>query len=862
MKRPPRFGLWLMNSFMPEHIGKSGVGDYEEMFCHIAENNGKIRADLWFWGQVIRVLPVYFYESVFWKFVMASNYLKTAFRNMRKQKVFSFINISGLAAGMACFILIMLWVDHELSFNKFHENGENIYRVLKDDIHSPESAHIYGKLGPAIKEEIPEIIEMGRFIWRYVPLVKYNSGKKDAAEKSFYEREFYLFDPSIFDIFTFPFLKGDPKTALKNGIVITETMALKYFGQEDPMGKILNFDNEHNVPVTGVIRDIPNNSHIRFGMLSLLEDHQNLINWGNPILETYILLNEKTDLKDTERKIKECYFRHNPDAKSFLRSFRLQPLKDIYLNAGIEGWYTARGNIWHIHIFFSTALLILFIGCVNFMNMNTARSTSRAREVGLRKVLGANRSQLVKQFLGESFLSVFISFAISLVFVILFLPAFNNFVNKNLVLDLTNTRLLAGLSAVMLITGILAGFYPSFYMSRFKPVKVLKGLFFPKNRSGPFNVRKALVIIQFSISLILIICTVVITGQLNFLKNTNLGFDKKNIIYMNTNSHIEKKYETVKAELLKNSDITGVTIKDIQPQYLVWNTNIVWEGRKSREPLQWELTAVGYDYIDLMGLDLLEGRNFSREISSDKKNAFIVNEEAVKEMGLSSPIGKAITVEDWKKGVIIGVVKNARFKSMKSMIKPLFLYLWNKDFKVATADVILVKIRDKKFNSATAHINDIWSKFSPDYPFRYSFLKEDYENLYRSEKYINTIIIFFTSLAVILSCLGLFGLATFTAEQRTKEIGIRKVLGASVFRIAVILSGDFTKWVVFANLIAWPAAWYITDKWLQNFAYHIDVGIWIFLLSGSLALFLAILTVSWQAVRSASANPVDSLKYE
>lgn len=788
---------------------------------------------------------------------MFKNHLKIALRSIGKNKIYSFINISGLAIGMACCILILLWIQDELSFDRFHRNADRLGRVVAEVGHSGQKpwAVTEAPLSQALKDEYPEIdqatrVQLGlRFRVRY-------------GEKRFDERHNIFVEPAFFEMFTFPFIRGNPKTALngKRSVVITKNMAQKYFGAEDPLGKTMNFNDAIDFQVTGVLENIPKNSHLQFDFVlpfHLLEDlGQDIHNWGNFNFFSYVLLDKTTSFESASQKISGYLRTIQPESDTQLF---IQPLGRVHLHSDYEYDALAVNNSDHkyIFIFASIAFFVLFIACINFINLTTARSRNRAKEVAMRKVVGADRKNIIRQFFGESLVFSFVAFGFALGLVFLLLPVFNDLSKKSLYLDVGgNIWIPVGLLGIAFFTGILSGSYPSLYLSSFQPGKVLKRAFTANPKSSVF--RKALVVVQFSLSIFLIIGTTVVDNQIDYIRNRKLGFEKENLIYMPLVGGIRQQYETVKNEWLKNSNIIGVTASSNLPSFgRNWATdNLDWEGKNPEEKILMQGVDVDYDFFETFGMQLAEGRGFSREFAADETSSVILNETAINIMGLSSPIGKRFSIGDWQ-GTIVGVVQDYNFKSLHNKIEPLILAMVNPQL-----NFMFVRIKSQNIPDTLKFLKSQWERYNPQFTFEYGFVDTLLGNLYANEEKVRTLFNYFTFLAIFISCLGLFGLAFYLTEQRTKEIGVRRVLGASVPKIVTMLSKEFLKWVLIANIIAWPLAYYFMDKWLQNFAYRTGLKIGTFLLSGTLAFMIALLTVSYQTIKAASANPVDSLRYE
>lgn len=771
---------------------------------------------------------------------------------MKRHKGYSFINIAGLAIGMAICILILLWVQDELNFDRFHENAENIYRVnMNDQNYGVVWPIVSIPVGPALKQEFPEVIDSVR--------VSDFSGLVTREEKKFDEIGAYV-DPSFFEIFSFPFVKGDPKTALSapSSIVITQEMANKFFGTEDPLGKNLKLNNTLDFAVTGVIKDMPRNSHIHFDFLAPFEIFElrdrEPTHWGRFQIYTYVMLQDDTPFKGVEEKIAGILQEHNVREGPKLG---LEPLTRIHLYA-VDGG----GDMRYVYVFSIIAVFILVIACINFMNLTTARSSTRAKEIGMRKVTGAQRADLIKQFMGESVLISFIALTFSVVLVILLLPAFNNLADKQLVLNPQgNWSLILGFVGIVLFTGLLAGSYPALFLSSFKPVNILSGSLVPTSRRTKKTVfRKALVVIQFSISVFLIISTVVIFKQLHFIQNRNLGYQKEHIVYIPLRGNAAQQYETFKSEISQDSRILHVAATSEVPVLIGYvHIGYDWEGKDPKKESRMNELLVDHDFIETMNMTVVQGRDFSKDYATDASEAYIINEAAVKAMDIESPVGKRFTDASMNEGTIIGVVKDFHFRPLHDEIDPLVMFIAPEKFNFFC---IRVKSDISDLPGTIGYIESIWNKFTPNFPFKYNFLDSTFDKLYRSEQKTGSVFGYFTFLAIFISCLGLFGLASQMTEMRTKEIGIRKVLGASVSGITLLLSKDFMKWVVVANVVAWPTAYFAMNKWLQNFAYRTSFGIEIFFLSGILAFVIALITVSFQSIKAAVADPVDSLRYE
>ena len=853
---PPRIALWLLKHMISRDIRYGALGDFEEIFATLAAEKSLLRARLWYWSQVIKSFPAFIGDKFYWKLSMGKNYLKIAFRTVKRHKAYSFINIAGLALGFTCVILIFLWVRDEMSFDRFHENAADIHRV---SVYISEFDRVWPvisiPIGPALKKDFPEIIDSTRIYDDHFLLKRDN--------RQFEEWGGYV-DPEFFAIFTFPFIKGDAENAFSSlhSIVITENLAEKLFEDEDPIGKTIQLNNAEVFTVTAVMHDVPLNSHIRFSFLlpyAFFEQRdRDPSNWGRFQTYTYVLLQNDVSFQEVEAKISGLLKDHG--IKRGDPSLRLEPMTRIHLFA-VDG----SGDARYVYFFSIIAGFILLIACINFINLATARSSTRAKEVGVRKVTGAQRISLIRQFLGESVCLTILAllFAFGLVYV--FLPTFNDVSGKQLTLEsLGSVELLLLAIGIVLVTGTLSGSYPAFFLSAINPVNVLKGIVIPVSGRVKSSVfMKGLVLIQFAISIFLIIATLVISQQRSFIQKRNLGYDKEHIVSLPLPGTMQQQYLALKSELLQSPDIASVTAMS-EPVFSITRSlnGFDWEGKQADEDIHITIVNVDHDYIKTLGMEMAAGRDFSEEFLTDTSQGYILNETAIKAMGMETPVGKKFacpTYEGLREGSIIGVVKDFNFKPLYSEIQPLAIMIGPERFNLCyvklKADVLDV-------SAVIESLVQTWQKFGQNFPFTYSFLDDTFNRIYSSEQRAEKISGYFTFLALFTSCLGLFGLAAQAAERRTKEIGIRKVLGASTPGIVFLLSREFTKWILLANVIAWPAAYFVMNQWLQNFAYRTGLALWVFVLAASLALFIAGGTVVFQSIKSALANPVDSLRYE
>jgi putative ABC transport system permease protein len=777
------------------------------------------------------------------------NHLKLSLRNIKRHKLFSFINIAGLAVGMACFILIMLWVQDEQSYDKFHANKDRLYLVTIIHPNEITDPNVPYALAPIMANEFPEILDYTR-IYELGALSTCSFGYRPANGSSimFYEDKVNLVDPCFFTMFSFPFKYGDPKTALQapNSLVISEKIALKYFGQKNPLGEKLTFNNREDVIVTGVVR-VPTNSHLQFDFVAPLRNKLlNDWNWRDP---SYVLLNKDASLPAFRAKIAGILGKHSPFPKADSFKVDILPVSDIYLNFGRRTY---------VYLFSVIALFILFIACINYMNLATAGSVNRAREVGLRKVAGARRVQLVGQFLGESVLMSFLALLISLILVKLFLPLLNNLTAKQMIFaPFQGFLMFSLLLGLVIAVGIISGIYPAFFLTSSRPVDTLKGPLSFKSRHSIFRV--VTVTGQFIISVLLIACTVVVFNQLNYIRERPLGFKTDYIIKVPMNRTLLLGFNSFKNELLQNPNILNVTASQAVPYDDDMKTDgVEWEGKDpGLVPLvRYSITDV--DYVETFEMQIVDGRSFKKEYPADKNN-YVINEEAAKYMGMDAPVGQQLKF--WgARGTIIGVVKNFHSVSLHRKILPHILTINPRNF--GALKYVFIKVTAENVPDTLRFISGTSLKYAPDYPFEYSFIDRGVGNLYQSEQKLGKIFGYFAFIAIFISCLGIFGLASFTAERRTKEIGIRKTLGASVSSIVVLLSKDFSRWVLLANIIAWPLGWYAMHKWLENFAYRVDPGLFLFIFAGVLSFITAALPIGFHSIKAATTNPVNTLRYE
>ncbi|MCB9219974.1 MAG: ABC transporter permease [Ignavibacteriales bacterium] len=809
---------------------------------------------------------------------MFKNNLKIAIRNLLKYKFYSFINATGLAIGIATCLLILLFVQDELNYDKYNEKAGRIYRVIADmklGGNSFNTTNLGAPTAEALVNDFPEVEKAVRIKHLGSWFVQY-------GDLSFKETNVINADSTLFDIFTIPLLSGNPKTALvkPNTLVLNEKMAEKYFGNENPVGKMLILNNRDDFLVTGVFKNIPSNSHFHADfILSFNIKHGDGNDYwlGNMMYVTYILLQKNFDYKNFEAKLPSVVEKYmGPEIEHFtgksIKDFLaegnkarlyLQPLTDIHLHSDLMSELEPNGDIKYVIIFSAIAVFILLIACINFMNLSTASSSQRAKEVGIKKVLGSDRMDLIKQFLAESIVMSLIATILALIIIQLAIPFFNNLSGKELTISyLTNFQFLAGILILTMFIGLLAGSYPALFISSFKPVSILKGKIRTGSKSG--FLRSSMVVFQFAASIIMITATTIVFNQLHYIQNKKLGFDKEHAIVIHDSYILGNQVQSFKNEIVNDSRIISGTIANTLPVEEPGSSNGTIRGRNINDEKMTSMQSwkVDYDYVPTLGMKIIQGRNFSREYGSDS-NAVIINEAVARHFEWDEPIGKHLsqyTSPDEDNPLttyeVIGVVKDFHFESLKNSIAPVLLFL------SPSSTYSVFRFKGENTAEVINFIKSKWERFAPGSPFEYSFLDKDYDNLYKAEQKVGDIFSVFAFLAIFIGCLGLFGLAAFTAERKTKEIGIRKVLGASILGLIYLLSKEFAKLIFLAFIISVPIAYYFMNNWLQDFAYRIEINWWVFVLSGGIALLIALTTVSYHAIKSATANPVDSLSNE
>ena len=788
---------------------------------------------------------------------MLKNYLKVAIRNLRNHKGYSFVNVFGLAAGLACSFFILLWVQDELGFDSFHAEEDQIYRVMQHATFGGRKSTqdaIPGPLDNILDEQYPEITNSVLMSWEFNMVVALN----DQA----FRADGRYFGPDLFKVFTFPLIVGDPATALQNpeSIVLSKSMTEKYFGadwqtRDDILGTTFRIENRIDMTLTGVFEDIPANSTIKFEFVLPVEEFNRRNEWVNTWtsngLRLFVRLRKDADPVAVSAKIEGLIRENNNQWKTELF---LQSITDMYLRSDYEDGELVGGRIKYVRIFILVALFIILIASINFMNLATARSAQRAREIGVRKLVGANRTLLARQFLGESILLSLIAFAVAQIFVFVLLPSFNAMTQKSVSVSLLDPTLWLQFGGITLLTGLLAGSYPALYLSSLNVIGVLRSS--KGNTSHGAGIRKGLVVFQFMMSIILIVGTVTVYRQLGYIQSKDLGVDRENVLYMDFEGGVKEQFSTFKNELLQEPGIVSVSAGSQNPLSIGQNTmNTDFDGKDPEDTTLYNIINTEIGFVETMGIEMDQGRVFSEEFGTDSSN-YIVNEKTAMAMGMEDPIGQRLGL--WGiEGTIVGVMKDFHMRSLYEPIDPVIFRL-----DPESAQILFVRLGAGQTTEGIASLERVFKAFNPEYPFEYRFMDEQFEDTYRSEIVIGTLANFFAFMAVLIACLGLFGLASFTAEKRTKEIGIRKVLGASVSNIVFLLSRDFLLLVLGAFAVAAPISYIVMNNWLNDFAFHTDLGIGVLALAGIASVLIAGLTVSWQSIRAAIANPASSLRSE
>lgn len=865
--RPPKIAEWILRKIHSDNGEYTHLGDFREVYSQLIRTRGSLSAWTWYLFQVFRSIPGFVKNKIYWNVAMFRNYLVISFRNIVRNKWFSIIKIVGLSVGIAAFLLILFYVQFELSYDRFHEKGDQIHLFLTRDTWTRKDVIEYTAGSPeplaaALIEDIPEVVNATRIMKPWAPKTVLQYG-----EKRFFEKGIYA-DHNFLNIFTFPLVKGNPRKALvePNTIVISENVAQKLFGKDDPMGKTIVYrerSSKYELKVTGVAEPVPPNSHLQsdffISVETLVQDKSkkwmiNVWNVGN--FTTFVELAKNASTAEVEKKILTHTAQRTGATPEELKSYAiaLQLIKDIHLRSQIRDQESSRMEIRYVTLFMSIALVILLIACINYMNLTTARSATRSREIGIRKVVGANRKQLFKQFIGESCFITLLSVGIALLLIHAMLPWFRSLIGVDLPVNyLQNTSFLISIIASWLFISLFAGSYPALVLSATKPINVFRDFATSGKKGSAF--RNLLVVVQFTASVVLIVGTVVIFGQMNYVKNRRLGYDREHVIVILTHEkETGLKAQAIKNKLLQYPEVIGVTISgalplDVRSRFL----NQQFEGEDGQTVrMNIRFDYIDYDFLDVFKIEMAQGRNFSKEFSDDE-SAVLVNETAVKQLGWTDPIGKKLPGRD--EYHVIGVVKDFYFASLHQRIEPMM-------FLLRDGPRIAVRVRPGNVQKTVALLKDVFERNTQTQPFDFFFLDDRFNQLYKKEQRIGEIFGYFSLLAIFIACLGLLGLASFTVERRTKEIGIRRVLGASAYRIVTLLGKEYVRLVIIANVIAWPVAYLAMNRWLQNFAYRININVWMFILAAAGVLFIAFITVSYQTLKAAFANPAETLRYE
>ncbi len=853
---------WFVETMLSGSRLDQVSGDFEEEYNEILRDSGYFKANYRMIGQILKAIPslieIMFYGSI----AMLRNYLKIMFRNLSKQKLYSFINLSGLTLGMTCSILIFIFIRYELSYDRFHDDTDDIFRIVLQQRQTDNNGWWYGTsaiMAPTLLQDFPDI--------EYA--VRYSSGSYNIKcnNEKFWESGFFFADPEFLDLFEFPLEIGDPEYALKepNSVVITKEMKEKYFDDVDPLGEVLEqyYNGKyHTFMVTGVLKDIPENTHFDFKFLASFESLRTMVanphdwftKWGYNNLSTFVKIRKYVDPFILEEKLSDYGYMVN----TMNVSYHIQPVTNIHLQGKTFGGAEAERDLGNIYIFAAVAVFIIIIACFNYINLTTARFKKRAKEVGMRKVIGAGRGQIILQFLGESVVMSFTALAFSTLIIAILIKPFGITIGRELSLkSMADPGMLVLLISLTLLTGIISGIYPSLFLSSFQPAKIIKGVF-ASSTGNPSFFRNSLVTIQFGISTILIICIMLTLNQLNYMKTKKIGYEKEHIIILGMGDDIKKEHKTIRSELMKNPDIMNVSASAGSPVSIGWYEKPVWRGLDPNKNIFIPRLVGDRNIVDLYGFELIEGRNFHVNDESNSEVEYILNETAVKTAGWDDPIGKDFGFRGELNGKVIGVVKDFHTSSMRREIGPVVIELGDLYYFYCLS----IKVSGSNIPENLEYIKKVYESFSPEFAFNFTFLDETVDDFYRNEERLSTVFGYFTALAIFITCLGLFGLASFTTESRRKEVGVKKVLGAAVSQIVGIFIREFILLMIVGNAIAWPVAYYAMDKWLQNFAYSIKPDIMVFAAASVISLLITVFSIGYQVLRAAYVNPIESLRYE
>ncbi len=838
--------------------------DFQREYSGIFEEGGRVRAFFWLLGSTLQAAGFYFLLTARSRSEMFKNYFKIAYRNIKGHKVFSFINVAGLATGIAAALFMLMYVVSERNFDDFHLNKDRIYRVTgewEDSGGARRFAASMPGIAPVLEQDLPGVEKAARIRPVSEAVVTIDKNLTLKLESAFYA------DPQLFEIFSWPLLQGAASAVLSEPftVVLSQSSAGRFFGHEDCMGKSLNV-NGQLYSITGVMEDSPANSHLQYEMLISYSTIQTLGEypdnpwsvWGDDY--TYILIKENTDLDNLRAQLNSMVGQYSETWFAERMSLGLQPLSEIHWDLQSRGDMGAKGSTLYVYIFLSASILVLLIACFNFINLSTSRYLDRMKEVGVRKVNGAGRGQLIQQLLVESLLVATISAVIGVYLFHLLNKSLYSILALEVILNARHFFLMYGMIFVLiLLIGIVAGGYPALYLSKFRPADILKPGTTYFNPRSP--IRQILVVVQFSISIILIVGTATIYRQLDFMKNSDLGFDKENVVLVQLpygDPELQQKYPVIRDRFLNhpriNSASGAYSVPGLNSQFRM---SVKKNPGGENESYSLQVLPGDFGFLDTMGLQIVEGRDFSREFSLDSQESVILNQSAVKALDLKDPLNKKIIMAGDRQMSVIGVIKDFHIASLHTEIAPMIVYIEPKMY-----GTMAVKIASTNSEETLLYMEETWAEVLPMVEFNHRFMEDAYAGYYRSEEKTGKLMIIFTCLALLVSCMGLFGLATFITSKRIKEIGVRKVLGATSGQISILLTKQFAKWVVISNLAAWPVAYYLLSRWLENFVYRIDLGLLQFVLSGLAALVVAVLTVSFQTAKTALSDPVHSLRYE
>lgn len=862
---PPLFPHLILRLLLKGEDFQEFSGDIDEIYHYKVECESKWRAKAWYWLRVMESIPGIVWDKIYWRIVMIKNYLKIALRNFQRHKGYSFINIAGFAIGMAVCLLILIYVRHERSYDTYHKDGDRVYRIVLDS-RTPTANRVFAPISPMVaptlKTDFPQVEQAARVLTTSSRLVR-------REDTFFYEDRFMYADPEVYDVLTIPFIQGNPQEVLIRPytLVISERMSLKYFGHSNPIGETIEINNE-TFEITGIVVDPPENTHLKYDLMASMETLSGwgeMTNWYSTMFYTYLKLRPNVNLDEFSQQVSSLADKYvGEQLKKWGNTdhYFLQPISSIHLHSHIRYEAEPSGNPQYVKFFSFVGLFILLIACLNFMNLSTARSANRAKEVGMRKVVGAKRFQLIWQFLGESLLVTMVSLGLALMIAKFAIPYINNLTGIRLHFDqLLNPMVLGGFIAGTILMGLAAGIYPALVLSAFRPITTLKGILMQGSRG--FALRNGLVVVQFAISVVLIVGTLIMARQFHFMKNQHLGFEKeqKLVLPLRGGISIQENYETVKDLFSKHPSLSDASVSSTVPGRDISNFGVSLVGEEDPRNQSMFHMYFDHDFIPDYGIEMVAGRAFQQDMSTDIAGAFLINEAAVAAFGWNNPgdaLGKRIrTGYGGRVNPIIGVTKNFHYRGLQSHVEPLVMEFLPEMFSYVTLSIDVSNLKE-----TLAFVESQWKSIYPNNPFENFFLDTDFDRQYQADEQVGRIFSIFTVLGLFIACLGLLGLASFTAASRTKEIGIRKVLGASVPGIAIMLSRQFIKWVFLANCLAWPVAYYIMSRWLKNFAYRTEINIFIFILSGLLVLGVALLTISFQSIRAAITNPADSLRYE